>query len=261
MRILNSNLKWVSYILLVGFCDNAFSEQSVFTLSTGAEYTSGDYSGNTSIEELYVPITGSFTKGSINYRLTVPYISVRAPVGTIVTDTQGQAVVTEGPKTTEKGLGDIIGRVTFYDVFVSPSRNFFIDASAKVKFGTADEDKGLGTGKNDYSLQTTLYHYFDDFYLLGTIGYKFRGDPEGFDLNNAWYGTVGVNYSFTHQLRTGLSYDYRQSSIKGGEASQELSGFISRKLNDSWRLQLYVLAGLSNSSPDWGGGMLLKYYL
>jgi len=36
---------------------------------------------------------------------------------------------------------------------------------------------------------------------------------------------------------------------------------VSQKVSDDWRVQVYALAGFSDSSPDWGGGILLKKYL
>ncbi len=40
--------------------------------------------------------------------------------------------------------------------------------------------------------------------------------------------------------------------------SQELTAFVSRRITDDWRLQLYALTGFTDSSPDWGGGIQIK---
>lgn len=80
----------------------------------------------------------------MGYRSTVPYLSVRAPVGTIITNSQGQAVVGEGAISTKNGLGDIVAGITFYDLHVNKSLDMVMDATAKVKVGTADEIKDMG---------------------------------------------------------------------------------------------------------------------
>jgi len=146
--------KYITFSLLISACGTALGNESYFTLSTGLEHASGSYDSDSNVEELYLPVTMNYTSGSFGFRMTVPYLSVRAPSGTIITNSQGQVVVVgEGPITTESGLGDITARFTLHDLFVSQSLNLAIDASAKVKFGTADETIGLGTGKTDYTNQ------------------------------------------------------------------------------------------------------------
>jgi outer membrane protein OmpA-like peptidoglycan-associated protein len=64
----------------------------------------------------------------------------------------------------------------------------------KVKFPTADENKGLGTGATafgvDLVLSKTINYNVD---LHGSIGYEFTGDPDGADLANAFKWGVGLN--------------------------------------------------------------------
>jgi len=134
-------------MFLISVCGLALADDSYFNVTIGAEYASGSYYSNNDVDEVYVPFTINYGSGSVVYRLTVPYLSVRAPVGTIIINSQGQAVVGEGPITTENGLGDIVAGITFYDLYVNKSLNVVVDATAKVKIGTADEIKGLGTGE------------------------------------------------------------------------------------------------------------------
>jgi hypothetical protein len=151
-------------------------------------------------------------------------------------------------------MGDIIAPMTFYDIYVSRSGNFIMDASLKVKLGTADEEKGLGTGETDYSVQSNAYQYFDNFSLSATIGYKVRGDPRDYNLQNVWFASLGANYRFDGTTRGGIAYDYRQSSFANNDPAKELSVYVSYRLNEDWRMQLYALTGLSDISPDFAGG-------
>lgn len=228
-----------------------------FTLSTGVDFTSGTYGGDEDIEDTYVPITAVVDYGRIAFRLTVPYLSVRAPEGTIF-DLDGVPLPGSGVVTTESGLGDIIGSVTAYDVINNQRLGLAVDVTAKIKFGTADESRGLGTGENDYSTQVDFYKFADQVTLLGSVGYTFRGDPGGIDLDNVLMASLGGTYKFTSEVNGGLIFDYRESAISGGDSVQELTGFVSRRVGKDWRLQVYTLTGFTNSSPDWGGGIQIR---
>jgi outer membrane protein OmpA-like peptidoglycan-associated protein len=64
----------------------------------------------------------------------------------------------------------------------------------KVKFPTADENKGLGTGATAFGVDLILsktINYGADIH--GSIGYEFTGDPDGVDLANAFKWGVGIN--------------------------------------------------------------------
>jgi hypothetical protein len=261
MRRQYTKSKYLVCTLLFCSCGETLGNEPYFTLSTGLEHVSGSYGGESNIEEVYLPVTMNYISGSYGYGLTVPYLSVRAPSGTIITNSEGKVVVGEGPITTESGLGDITTRITFYDLLVSESLDMVVDASAKVKFGTADETKGLGTGETDYSLQTDIYKFFDGYYINASVGYKLRGDSSGLDFNNVWFGSVGANYRFSTHTKVGATFSYRQSSFENREAIQELSIFVSNRIDNSWGIQLYSFKGFSDSSPDLGAGALLKYYL
>lgn len=228
-----------------------------FTLSTGVDYASGTYGGDVDIEDVYVPLTATVDYGRVAFRLTVPYLSVKAPEGTIF-DPDGEPLPGSGALITESGLGDIIGSITIYDVIDNSQLGLVMDLTGKVKFGTADENRGLGTGESDYSVQADLYKFIGDFTLLGSLGFKYRGDPNGIDLDNVLMGSAGGIYKFSPDVKGGLIFDYRESAISGSDSIQELTGFVSRRLAEDWKLQLFVLTGFTDSSPDWGGGFQIK---
>ncbi len=231
------------------------AEEGLFTLAAGAEYTTGKYGGEKSVEDLYIPVTAYYDVSRFSFRLTVPFLQVKAPEGTITETPDGDIIIGEGPRTTESGIGDIVAGFTFYDLFRSPGGDVAIDLSGKVKLGTADEEKGLGTGETDYSLGLDFYRFFDRFTAIGALGYTFRGDPEGYDLDNSVYASVGGSYLVTNATRFGAFYDYRQASLPDNDDPQELSVFLSHWLSDQWMLRGYALAGFSDSSPDFGIGV------
>jgi hypothetical protein len=246
-------------LLLVFAGSSAIADSSSITTSwsTGLEYSSGTYGGDEDIEDLYLPVGFSLNLPRLSLDLTVPYLSMRAPAGTTVTDPGGEPVPGSGQTVTESGIGDVIAGITVYDVLYSDRLGLALDIAGRIKFGTADENKGLGTGEQDFTLRTDLYKFFDQVTLLGSIGYKFRGDPEAVDLENVLIASVGGIRYANDTSRLGLILDYRESAIKDGDAVTELSAFFAKEFSETWSLQFYVFTGFSDSSPDWGGGFLL----
>ena len=244
-------------IMLQSATSSAQDNDPIITLSAGTQYTSGTYGGDVDIEDTYVPLATNVDFGNIAFRLTVPFLSVIAPEGTII-GPGGEILPGSGELVTESGLGDVIGSVTFFNVVNSQRLGLAMDLTGKVKFGTADEDKGLGTGENDYTVQADFYKFANHFTWLGSVGYVVRGDPPGIDLGNTLKASLGGSYRLTPDMIAGLSFDYRESAISGNNPIQELSGFVSRRLNEDWRIQAYVLTGFTYSSPDWGAGLQIK---
>jgi hypothetical protein len=235
-----------------GIC---FAEAPQFSLGAGAEYTTGDYGGDRSVDEFYLPVTATLDFERVSLRLTVPFLSVRAPELTTITGPDGQPVIGEGPTTTESGLGDVLASLTVFDVLSGGGGDLALDLTGKVKFGTADEEQGLGTGEQDYSLQADVFRFFDKATLMGTVGYSFRGDPEGYDLDNTVFASVGASYLVTDRSRVGAFFDFRDASVPETDTIQELSAWMSTRVGKRGHAQFYVLAGFGDSSPDWGGGL------
>lgn len=248
----------IAAFVLVGAGAAAQDNGADLRISTGLEYSTGKYGGADDIEELYVPLTFRAGFERVGVRLTVPWLSVNAPEETIVTDAGAEPLPGRGLTVTERGLGDVVASLTFYDLYVSNKADFIVDATGKIKFGTADETKGLGTGENDYTLQFDAYRYFGRLSLQGTAGYRLRGDPPGVDLNDVFLAALGGAYLASDNTIVGMYYDYRESAISGIEDIQEVSGFASFRLGRIWRMELYAFTGLTDSSTDYGGGILFS---
>src|SRR5574340_452644 len=62
-----------------------------------------------------------------------------------------------------------------YNIYSGRASGFGIDLTGKVKLNTADF--GLHRGRNDYAAQADAYQSFDNFTALGSLGYKFLGNP------------------------------------------------------------------------------------
>lgn len=229
-----------------------------FALSAGLEYMTGDYGTDVDIEDVYVPITATLDFRRVAFRLTVPYLSVRAPEGTIIIGPGGEPIPGPGEMTTNSGLGDIVGSVTVFDVIYSRRLGFALDLTGSVKFPTADETRSLGTGETDFAVRGDLLKFIDRLTLIGSAGYKFRGDPQGIDYKDVLMLSIGGSYKVSEQTKTGMFFDYRESSIAGNDSIRELSGFISRRIDTDWRFQAFLLTGFTDSGPQFGAGIQVK---
>src|SRR5262245_4963415 len=94
----------------------------------------------------------------------------------------------------QTGVGDVkLGaKYKFLDDYLGD--NVGLAIRGLVKLPTADEQKGLGTGKfsgaADLVLSKSLNRGAD---LHGSIGYEINSDPDGVDIGNAFRWGVGLN--------------------------------------------------------------------
>ena len=122
------------------------SEEEVkVKISAGFESSTGDYGQAVSTDIWYFPVVTKATYRNWTARLTVPYLRIKGP-GTVIggvvicTDVSGKeddcSVVSPGSTvTTESGLGDIIGALT-YTIDIE-KHDIFLDFTGKIKFPTA----------------------------------------------------------------------------------------------------------------------------
>ena len=260
MQSVQRSLLLGGVILLAGVTAAEEGNDPRFSISAGAEYTTGTYGGDTDIEDFYVPMKATMDFRRLSFRLTVPYLSVRAPEGTVITGPGGEPIPGTGDIVTNSGIGDVIASVTVLDVIRNQRLGFAMDLTGKVKFGTADVDKGLGTGENDFTVKADFLKFTEKVTWIGSVGYRFRGQPPGATLDDALLASAGGIYKFNGDTRAGMFFDYRESSI-GADPTQELSVFLSNRISTDWRLQAFVFRGFTDSGADWGAGLQVKRYL
>jgi hypothetical protein len=235
--------------------------QGQFSLSTGVDYSTGDFGADEDTDITYVPVTAKYDTDRWFLRLTVPYLRIRGP-GQVVLGPDGDPLpIQEGGgrrRTTEDGLGDIVAGAT-YNVLPPTETGLIFDIGAKIKFPTADEDKRLGTGEEDYSLQGDLTKAFGRWITLGTLGYRWLGDPPGISLRNVFFGTLGALYKVSDATTAGLLYDWREKTVSGSDPLHEVTAYVGYRFNPSTSAQFYLVTGFSDSSADFGIGTAVSY--
>jgi hypothetical protein len=247
----------IATLAAAGFAGAAQAEG--LTLGTGFDYTSGKYTGTEDTQILYVPFIAKYETGAWALRATVPYIRITGP-GNVVGAGADRVVLSDGSteRRSESGLGDIV-LSAFYNVLSERSAPIGLDLGAKLKLGTADEERGLGTGKEDWSLQADLFKPLGALTLFGSLGHRWYGEPAGIELKNVTYWSLGGATRLSPRTSAGLAYDYRPKITTGGGEISELTAFLTWRISPEWKVQPYAVAGFGDASPDWGAGAQVAY--
>ena len=242
----------------------ADAQDTALKLGLGANYSTGDYGTGQDVDIWSVPFSANFETGRWILGLTVPYISITS-AGDVVGGTDAPVVTkkkktkTTGgvvDRTTESGLGDIVGSVG-YAVLAGGDNTPLVELTGKVKFPTASESKSLGTGEFDYTAQVDFSQDFGKVTPFATLGYRIMGDPAGTDLDNIFLASAGAVYAFNDHVSAGAALDYRQATTSSADDSVAFSSYVSWGLSDHLALDFHVMFGLSDGSPDSGGGLQL----
>lgn len=233
---------------------------SRFGVSTGVDFSSGDYGDSVDTTMWYVPFTLRWERGPWSARVTIPFLSIHGP-GNVVGGVDGGEVIgssTSMTRTTESGLGDVV-LTAAYSIEPWISEMPWIDLVGKIKFPTASDERSLGTGEFDYSIQLDLARSFGRFTPLGTIGYRFVGDPPDAHLANTIFTSIGGAWRFDAAWSAGMTYDWRQTASRTG-SSHELSPYLTWKIRPDLSLTPYAVVGLSRKAPDYGLGFQTTYW-
>ena len=224
-------------------------------ISTGVDFSTGKYGAEESTDMVYIPLTFKYGTDKWSSGLTLPYISLESP-GDVVIGPDGIPIpIPGGGSTSESGLGDITGSFTWF-AYPGTESLPIVDVTGRVKFPTADEDKGLGTGELDWALETDLIKTLDKNSLFFTLGYKIFGDTDLVKINNVFYGSIGNSYRYNKTTSLGAFYDIREATTNFTEGMNELTGFVSYRMNPKWKVLGYLVKGFSDGSPDVGAGVL-----
>ena len=245
---------------------DARAADSTTSISLGFDYASGDYGTDETTRTYTVPLSIKHEAGPWTLRASLPFVRAEGifsrDQGAILDDSgqpaDNPAVGPASTKRTESGLGDLtVG--AYYNLINNPG-GYSLDVGGKAKIATADKEKTLITsGENDYSAQIDVFRSLPNVSLFATLGYTIKGDPVGVNYKNPFYSALGLSVPLAAGRSLGAAWDYRQKVVSGGDPINELSAFYSMKFNPNNKLQVYVVHGISDGSPDIGGGLVLTH--
>jgi hypothetical protein len=240
-----------------------------WSFSTSVNYSVGDYGTNKDTTIVYVPFTlGVRPIDRLWLSLTLPYIyqsseDVVVTGGGVAKRKRGGGGKFAAPErsTSESGLGDMLLRVS-YVVLEEGELIPEIAPYVKIKFPTADSDRGLGTGEFDETIGVDLSkRLIDRLYGYLTLSYTFVGDPPGTDFRNAFGWSIGAAYSVTAPLAV-FAFLEGSTAISPDQSDPvELRVGAEYRLTKALKLTGAVTRGLTDGAADWGlsAGLSLRF--
>ncbi|HET6718413.1 MAG TPA: transporter [Rhodocyclaceae bacterium] len=223
------------------------------SVSVGLDVASGDYGTNETTDTYTAPVAVKHENGPWTLRASLPLVHVE---GSFSRD-QGRRTGAGGDRS-ETGIGDLT--VAAHYTLIDNPGGYSLDLGGKAKIATADEDKTLITsGENDYSVQVDVFRSLPEIAFFATLGYTVKGEPAGLDYRNPFYGAVGLSLPLATGRSVGAAWDYRQKVISSGDPVSEVSAFYSQRVDPHNKMQLYVVRGFADGSPEFGGGVVLTH--
>ncbi len=243
-------------------------------VSAGYQYSQGKYQQQQDTIIHYFPVSVLYGRDKWQVGLTVPYIVVVGS-GNVIPGTNGSMFFggansggfgmgngagnnnsTSVESTTNSGMGDVFARAT-YSLNNFSSENVFYVLETNIKLATADASQGLGTGENDYAIQLNSSYGASHRSHL-SLGYKIMGDSANINYNNIFYGTAGISFKMAGTKRFGISFDYQQATVDGLDDFQQMNFSFSWVQDNKQTISLGALAGLTDSSPDFGASIYIS---
>ncbi len=222
----------------------------------GGYWGRGDYGKSEDTDINMIPVALSVRQGRWQCAISGGWIRFDGPSG----GTGGEGSTPE--RRTDSGLAD-----TFITVKYRFPRwgdlPLFLDADWKLKLPTADEEKGLGTGKADVALRGGVFWWRQGLSPYGRVGYRFRGQPDNAteELDDTLSLVIGGRYPLNKDWDLMLQIQAQEAVRASSEARVELGLFSRWKLGKAERLTGYAVQGQTSASPEIALGFQYEFLL
>jgi hypothetical protein len=234
------------------------TEPGAWKFGLRSDYAKGHYGTPDKFVDTFASVSGQYDWERVSLKISMPYIWSKSESDVVIDAEDGVICDTNCPTTKQTDKVSGRGNLTLALSYSLPKEEDRIDLTmtGKIRFGTADPDKGLGTGKTDYSIDFEFSRGFGDFTPLLGVGYRWRSKPYPESrLVDAPYAWTGIIYSFNDMSDAELFYGYRRPSSTTSLAGRDVSLALYHRLNKRIRLNASVGKGLSINNPDWFGGL------
>lgn len=245
-----------------------------YAIGIGAELIQGDYGVDANARLFTMPLTLTFYPGmDFDISVELPFLIASSSTGStmLVTQSGGSGrrwwsttsstttttVATE-TTTTEAGLGDIsltAGWVILNERELLPELRPY----AYLKVPTGNDQSGLGTGTYEAGPGLSASKWIDDLHLFADSSYIFQNSTDLYAGKDYLNFSGGIGFQLTDRLYTAALFKGATAKAEGGDMAREirlkLSATQSRKV--TW--DFYLIKGLSDASPDFGGGLQAVY--
>lgn len=192
--------------------------------------------------------TIGYASDRFDVNLSVPYLRLQTSGG--------------GQDATATGLGDVLVR-GIRRLVPETESGFSLDGALAIKFPTADQAKGLGTGQLDVGGFLGLHQRWDQIQAT-LIGGWIQGQP-GSALSNAATanGVYTAGFGLTYLAARGrysVAYEARGTQYAGVPAPREVSLGIFRMVTDRLAIRGSFIAGLNDGGPRTSVGVGIVYW-
>ena len=283
------NIVFIGFMLLTVLSGQAsasdetiYHNQNVGSISMGAEMSSGEYGTANRTTGVYVPVVLTwFPTSRIDLGIEIPYVyqstsyvtngttqtivpvtirgGVRGGRGTTTTSYSTSTATTTGTSdVSASGIGDLVfrfGVIAYFENDKIPQ----LRPSVYVKAPTASDSDGLGTGEFDAGVGIEASKWLGDTHLTGEVFYNYLGKVPGLELKDYVNYTAGIGYQITDKLQPMLLGKGSTPSSSGSDGLLEIRLRTLWTATESTTLDVFVSRGLSDSSPEYGGGAAVIY--
>lgn len=253
------------------------------SVGLGFELTSGDYGTGTDTTALFIPFTLLLQPDEDwGISLEIPYVyqnntnviagqaylrgnTVRsAQLAGAMGRTSGsgmagmQSTANTDPSRERWGLGDISLRVA-YNLIHETETIPLVRPSVTVKFPTADESRGLGTGEFDEELAVEISKWFGDWIAFVQPGYTFQGSTPAIPLKDFWTCNGGLGYQVTGRFQPMVMLKSSGPLAEGAGSLLEARLRLKYQATQHTGIEGYLGKGLTTSTSDYGTGLAVFY--
>lgn len=205
-------------------------------------FAQGRYGLATDTDVFIALVSPTYESGDWRLQASLPYVHLKGPA-TVVGNT--------GPSTVSRsasGVGD--ASLSVFRKLASDLPGWTTSIGAKVKFPTADKNKGLGTGEFDESVQVDVLKSGGGITPFATFGYQFLGHSVSYPMKSGFFATTGIVSKVSTSNTLGLAANWRERTIDQGKQAIEAMVFAQHKLTESSHIQVFFMRGFTDASPD-----------
>jgi hypothetical protein len=240
-------------------------QEGEFSLLTGLEYSEADYGTPDTTSLWRVPINVTYRKTNFSLFASMPLLFASSEGDIIVSNKTSMPSKMPTPSMTDSGRNTALG---IGDITLSGSYYFTPDVRKELsyrltgglKIATGDVDNGFGTGEDVVFVEGGAVKNLDEYILSATLGYEMNSGSLDFDINDVFYGTVGLTRQLSQRRQLGTYLFFSEPLTDTGEAPLELSVFYSQPTARDRDIYLYFSKGFSDGSPDFTLGANIQFY-
>ena len=268
----------VFLILFLFSSNNSFVRgQERWTLSTSLQYSSGSYQLNNFNKIIYLYGGAGYQTSKWGFNISVPMVAQSSggvgQVGGMMLpngNTSGSIMGSNGGTNSSGMMGNsgslmnsqsmsTFGHIGLGDLYLYGSYNVFEDNASLfsitlnsfVKFPTANNSQGLGTGKFDVGVSATIRQTVKSYLAFADVGYIEIGKPASINYKNPISYGLGVGRYFDESNYSLLLYYQAYTTIiEGYDSPKSISLGFNYKIDQRLTLSLIGAAGLSKVTSD-----------